>query len=77
MRGMGRGADSTKQNLGRKAFRSSLATGNETTVAQANTDLQGIKFTVSLFSLWQRNIHLTLSVALLSSSIGFLFARSG
>ena len=44
---------------------------------QANTDLRGIKFTVSVFSLWQRNIHLTLSVALLSSSIGFLFARSG
>ena len=77
MRGMGRGAESTKQNLGRKAFRSALASGHETIVAQVNNDLRGIKLTVSLFSQWQRSIHITLLLALLSSSIGFLFARSG
>ena len=35
---VGRVRDETKYNLGRKAFRSALAIGNETTVAQANTD---------------------------------------
>ena len=37
--GLGGGWVGTKQNLGRKAFRSALAIENVTTVAQANTDL--------------------------------------
>ena len=55
-----------RQNLGRQVFRSALAIGNETTVAQVNTDSGEtfpIKFTVSLFSQWQINIHLTLTRA--------------
>ena len=55
-----------RQNLGRQVFLSALAIGNKTTVAQVNTDLWGtfpITFTVSLFSQWQRNIHLTLTRA--------------
>ena len=77
MRGMGRGAESTKQNLGRKAFRSALASGSETTVVQVNNDLRGIKLTVSLFSQWQRSIHLTLSLALLFQFDRLSFLRSG
>ena len=33
------GAEGTKQNLGRKAFRAALAIGKETTVVQTNTGL--------------------------------------
>jgi len=35
--GMGRGAEGTKQNLGRKVFCSLLAIGNETIVARVKT----------------------------------------